>query len=239
MRVRFPPPALTGSCAILLSAMKTEERMEARRLRREGLSIRDISALVGVSRSSVSHWVRDIELTPSQLDELRRRNPAFSPDFAGTRIWAERCREARRRNQQDGRALARRGEPLHAAGCMLYWAEGEKHRNRVALANSDPDVVRVFLAFLRAYFGVPDDRVALYCNLFATTDEQQEEIERHWLTRARAATELPPQVGRQRLLEIQREEAAQSTALRDLQARRFRHRDRPEHLRGDPGVRRL
>ena len=72
---------------------------------------------------------------------------------------------------------------------MLYWAEGEKHRNRAALANADPDVIRVFLAFLRAYFHVPNERVALYCNLFADHLERREEIEGSWLR----VLDLPPE----------------------------------------------
>src|SRR5436190_1604291 len=44
--------------------MKTREREEARRLRREeGRSIREIEELLGVARSTASLWVRDIPLT--------------------------------------------------------------------------------------------------------------------------------------------------------------------------------
>jgi predicted transcriptional regulator len=42
--------------------MKTVQRDLARQLRREqGLPINEIARLVGVSKSSVSHWVRDVE----------------------------------------------------------------------------------------------------------------------------------------------------------------------------------
>ena len=64
---------------------------------------------------------------------------------------------------------------------MLYWAEGSKERNNVGLSNSDPEVVRFFLAFLRAYFGVPNEKVRLQCNLFADHVERQGEIEQFWL----------------------------------------------------------
>jgi transposase-like protein len=47
--------------------MKTEERNEARRLRAEqGASVKELARLLGVSRSSVSLWVRDIELAETQ-----------------------------------------------------------------------------------------------------------------------------------------------------------------------------
>ena len=54
----------------MLSDMKTDERNEARRLRALGWSIREIQAHLGVARSSVSIWVRDVPLTQEQRDEL-------------------------------------------------------------------------------------------------------------------------------------------------------------------------
>jgi len=41
---------------------KVVERQQARRLRRAGLPLDEIAAQVGVSKSSVSLWVRDVEL---------------------------------------------------------------------------------------------------------------------------------------------------------------------------------
>ena len=59
--------------------MKIRERDEARTLRREqGQSIKEIARAVGVSTSSVSHWVRDIELTEEQIEALRARNPILN-----------------------------------------------------------------------------------------------------------------------------------------------------------------
>lgn len=64
---------------------------------------------------------------------------------------------------------------------MLYWAEGSKTRNLVQIANADPDVLRFFVAFLRRYFDVPDERFRVVCNLFADHMERQQEIEQFWL----------------------------------------------------------
>ena len=71
---------------------------------------------------------------------------------------------------------------MYAAGCMLYWAEGSKARNSVKLSNADPAVVAFFARFLREQFGVADDAMSVYCNLFADHLERQIEIEDFWLT---------------------------------------------------------
>lgn len=93
----------------------------------------------------------------------------------------ERRRTERRRYQDGGRALAGAREPLHVAGCMLYWGEGWKAKNQVHISNSDPELLRLFVAFLRVYFHVCDEDVLITCNLFADHQARQHEIERFWL----------------------------------------------------------
>jgi transposase-like protein len=181
--VRFSPPALLPSdVARTFSKVKTQERELARHLRREeGASIKDIARRVGVSVSSVSVWVRDIELTAQQHAALASRNVAYNRQMSGTWKRAANCRAQRVEYQEHGRAIARFGDPLFAAGCMLYWAEGARARNCIKFTNSDPEMVRFFVRFVRDRFEVDGDAFALTCNLFADHLDRQREIERFWL----------------------------------------------------------
>ncbi len=81
--------------------------------------------------------------------------------------------------------MARLADPFYLAGCMLYRAEGSKNRNVRRFSNSDPNMIRFFVAFLRRYFEVPDDRFRMWCNLYADHEERQREIEDFWLTLVR------------------------------------------------------
>jgi transposase-like protein len=156
--------------------VKTEERLEARRLRRDkGESMKQIARLLGVSVSSVSLWVRDIELSADQRAALRNKMSGASSANA---IAARRRRS---HSQAAGRDLARRKDHLFVAGCMLFWAEGAQARNAVVFTNSDPQMMCLFARFLRLYYCVPDDRFAVTCNLFADHLERQREIEDFWL----------------------------------------------------------
>lgn len=161
--------------------MKTEEQQRARELRALGWSVRQIAQELAVSRSSASVWVRDVPLGPEQRAELIRR-ARLGPIVSGERKAAA-ARERRAAWQDEGRRRASSSDAAYAAGCMLFWAEGSRRRNTVHLTNSDPDLVVMFLRFLRSYFEVPDDRIALTCNLFADHAEQQHEVEQHWLDR--------------------------------------------------------
>jgi len=167
---------------LLFSEVKTVERDLARKLRqRDGLPINEIARRVGASKSSVSLWVRDIELTPEQQRALRLLNPAYNRQVNGARANAARHRSARLRAQEAGRARARQFEALHLAGCMLFWAEGSRNRNTVRFTNSDPEMVRLFVKFLKTCFGIPGEEIRITCNLFADHRERQWEIEQYWL----------------------------------------------------------
>jgi transposase-like protein len=173
----------------MFSKMKTAERERARAIRREeGAPIKEIARRVGVSPSSVSLWVRDIELTPAQERELLRRNPAYNRQLSGTTIQAANRRSERIAYQEAGRTIALQGDGRHAAGCMLYWAEGEKTRNALRFSNSDPEMVRFFVSFLKTYLDVRDDEIRITCYLFADHVQRQREIEQFWLDVAQLST---------------------------------------------------
>jgi transposase-like protein len=159
-----------------LSLMKTEERLEARRIRREeGASMKQIARRLGVSVSSVSLWVRDVELSPDQQAALRNK-------VSGG--WSANARAARRRrreSQEHGRRLVEGTDPLFLAGCMLFWAEGSKERNSVVFVNADPEMIAFFKRVLTTTFGVPDSKFRVACNLFADHAARQAEIEDFWL----------------------------------------------------------
>jgi hypothetical protein len=160
-----------------------EDKALARRLRREGRSVRDIAAEIGAARSTISLWVRDVALDAEQQAALDASNPALNHRQSGQLVWSRMKREARAAAQEDGRRRARAGSLLHQAGCMLYWAEGSKHRNHVTFTNSDADMVAFFLRFLRECYGIQTPRVALSVNCHLGNGLTVDEIQTWWLER--------------------------------------------------------
>jgi hypothetical protein len=157
-------------------------RASARSMRRAGASIATIHAALPAAKSTISLWVRDIPLDEEHRRALEAANPVLNGRQVGQRAWSRACRDERRRAQEHGRALARRGDVLHCAGCMLYWGEGTKERNGVAFTNTDADMLRFFLRFLRESYGVADAVVRLIVNCHLGNGLSLEQIERWWLT---------------------------------------------------------
>lgn len=162
--------------------MKTVERNLARKLRREdGLPIKAIAARVGVAPSTVSVWTRDIELTAAQHAALRDLNPRYNPDRRGRGGRAASARRVREAAQQAGRDLAQSGDALHRMGCLLHWAEGSKSRNMARLTNSDPDLLSLYVRFLRECYEVPVERITLSGSFHLGNGLTIEEIQAYWL----------------------------------------------------------
>jgi transcriptional regulator with XRE-family HTH domain len=155
---------------------ESKEREEARRRRAAyGTPIKELARELGVSVSSVSLWTRDIELTAEQIQRNVANGRAKS-----VATWTRRHQSRRASFQDEGRERARQHDPLHMAGCMLYWAEGSKERNRVRLTNSDPNMLRFFRDFLVTCFEVDPRRFTLSLNVYLGNGLSIGEIEDWW-----------------------------------------------------------
>lgn len=140
------------------------------------MPMKAIAARLSVSVGSVHLWTRDIDISKEQ----RARNLKAAGRRRGNQ-WEATCRDRRLACQDDGRAAARLGDSVHQAGCMLYWAEGSKGRNQVALCNSDEDMVRFFKDFLLTYFDVAPEEFRLSLHVYLGNGMSLREVEQHWL----------------------------------------------------------
>jgi len=140
------------------------------------MPMKQIAAKLGVSVGSVHLWTADIEIS----EEQRERNLARAGRLRGRR-WRDRYRDRRLACQDDGREAARLADPVHEAGCMLYWAEGSKSRNRVTFCNSDEDMIRFFKDFLLDFFEVRPEEFQLSLHVYLGNGLTLEEIQSHWL----------------------------------------------------------
>lgn len=67
-------------------------------------------------------------------------------------------------------SLSREEQDLKIAGAMLYWGEGTKQGGSVKFANSDPEMVKVFLTFLRVVCGISEERLKVLIHRYPDQD---------------------------------------------------------------------
>ncbi|MCL4253120.1 MAG: helix-turn-helix domain-containing protein [Anaerolineae bacterium] len=164
-----------------MTVMKRETREQARQLRAQGISIIQIAKQLGVSRGSVSAWVRDVPLTDEQMHQLAKNKGMSNGQRIGSSVNRDKALAQRKIWQDVGRAKAREGRDLHKTGCLLYWAEGAKGRNQVIFVNSDPEMMKLFIRFLREELNVAEKDFIVIIHCHSHEPDDWERITNYWL----------------------------------------------------------
>ena len=123
-------------------------REKARELRVERrLSIVEIAERLGLPKTTIFYWVRDIP-----LQRPRRESPS-----AGAGAMQRKCRLLREAAYREGREsfdVLSAADPTFRDFVCMYIGEGYKrNRNRVAIGNSDPRVLVLATRWLRVLSG--------------------------------------------------------------------------------------
>jgi transcriptional regulator with XRE-family HTH domain len=144
---------------------KLLERQRARELRAESWTLKAIAEELGVAKSSVSLWVRDVEFTPRPVNGARsqRRDPNKLQRRKRQEIEALLAEGQRRVGDLDEREFL-------VAGAALYAGEGSKGDGRVKFTNSDARLVAIFCAWLRHFFEIDESRTRVHLYLHEELD---------------------------------------------------------------------
>ena len=158
---------------------KLAEQDEARRLRAGGMTMPEIAASLGVSRSSVSLWTRDVPFAAGP----RRHAVGRAPNRLQQAKEAEIAALLEAGRARIGRLTDR---DLLVAGTALYAGEGAKTPGAVTLVNSDPRIIAFHLHWLRSCF--PVDEARLRVRLYLHEGLDMERAITFWST----LTAIPP-----------------------------------------------
>lgn len=161
--------------------MKVIEKEKARSLRKKGYSINQIVKEEGLTKSSVSLWVRDIILTNKQKKKLsekgrsvesieKRRLTRISNENARRQIIIDEAKKDYTHISQ---------EQLKMIGIILYLGEGGKtERGSARLSNSDPLVIKMMMKFFREVCNVSESRFR--GNIHTFTHADVDKTEKYW-----------------------------------------------------------
>ena len=166
---------------------KSDKRILAEQLRREqGYSYNEISEQIGVSKSTLSAWLKNIALTFEQEQRIQQRIEENQTAFvaAARKINKERYRKAREQAYQQGEDIASLipdNNAVHElALAMLYLGEGDKTGNRVQIANTDPAVLSYFLWAVEVLYDIGRTEMSLRLNLIEAARSLESEMIEWW-----------------------------------------------------------
>ncbi len=165
----------------LRARAKDAMKEKARALRTAGRTMPEIVDELGVSKASVSLWTRDLP-TPERKTYEHERIAA-----ARRARWdAYLAARERERKVVEAAAMLEVGSlserELLLVGTALYWAEGAKSkpyakREFLQFINSDPDVIRVYMRWLR-HLGWTNDDCSFSVSIHETSDAAA--AEQYW-----------------------------------------------------------
>ena len=154
-------------------AGKLEEQERSRRLRAESWTLAAIAAELGVTKSSVSRWVRDVDFVPNPRRTARNRPP--------NKLERAKAEEIERYRIEGRERFATRSDAeFFAAGLGLYAGDGGKKGAEVHFANSNPAMIAFFCAWFRRFFDIDEARLRVQIYLHADLD--LEAATAHWGT---------------------------------------------------------
>jgi hypothetical protein len=142
---------------------KIEDKFRAQNLRRQGLSYKEILRVISVSKSTISLWCRDIQLTEKQKARLLR-NKQFGQQ-KGSLVAAEIKRKMRIERIEKIKISAKKdlgkiiNRDIFITGIALYAAEGTKRDGRAAFANSDPKLIKFMTNWFMNIAKVPKEKL--------------------------------------------------------------------------------
>jgi len=159
---------------------KPQEKNRALKLRKQGKSLKEISEEIGVGKSTISLWCRDIELSPTQIKRLRKK--MNEGGYIGARAQYRRRLERIKRGKEwgDKRISNLSHRDLFLSGLSLYWGEGSKKTRQVRVSNSDPAVINFMIRWFKDIWGVRDERFAIRIGINVAHKGRVKEVEKYW-----------------------------------------------------------
>lgn len=171
--------------------MKLKEKDKAIKLRKEGYSLGEIHKVVGVAKSSVSLWVKDVKLSSVAKKILE------SKLTKGQKMSIKAHYEITKQKEKvaEGYALdlvskIKIDKNLAQLVCsLLYACEGSKGvRNTLSFTNSDPKMISLFLKMLRKGFDLEENKFRVCVHLHDYHNEAEQL--NFWSKTARIPREL-------------------------------------------------
>lgn len=164
---------------------KTILKEKVQALRKQGLSIKEISEKTGAVKSSVSYWCKDIILTTKQIERLQLKQKTSG--LKTITQYTEKLRRDRIIRIKNLTVLGKNDiqqiddNILLYIGLGLYWAEGyKKGNNEFGFTNSDPYIIKLICKWLMNIYKVSKDDFILRVSINKIHSYRIDAVLKYW-----------------------------------------------------------
>ena len=152
-----------------------KDHQKALFLRKQGKSYSQIKKNLGISKSTLSYWLRDYPLSKQRIKELRDNNEQRIEKFRETMRKKKERRLFRVYEEQKKIIFPFTQRDFFIAGLFLYWGEGGKTRfSNISISNTDPSVLKFFINWLIKIFRISKKKLKISLHLYKDMDIEKE-----------------------------------------------------------------
>jgi hypothetical protein len=162
-------------------------------LRQQGLSYTEISKELEVPKSTLSSWLKHIELSNEAATRLKSRvyqgtiNGLIARNVQQTDLAQQNAAQIREQAKESFGYISE--NELRMIGTALYWAEGYKRpivrdgrevtSHAISFVNADPAMIRMFIRYLIEILNVDVSGIRATMRLHTNIDEPK--AKKYWL----------------------------------------------------------
>jgi len=157
--------------------MKNTEHKKAIELRKQGLTYSEINKLLGVSKGSLSQWLKTTAYMPREDVLKRRRLASVQNGQVLHQRKMQMISEMRAESKQEINSVSY--ETLRLLGILAYWCEGSKTKDSIVkFTNSDERLVQLMMRWFREVCKVPEEKLRIHLRIHQNTN--QNVAKKHW-----------------------------------------------------------
>lgn len=150
---------------------KSQDKIKAIALRKEGHSYARISAQLGVSKGTLCVWLAGVPYTPNE-ETLRRIGKARAASSAAkSKILSDSLHLAHIEARRDVGKISDRD--LFMLGLGIYIGEGTKSIYTPCVVNADPVVIQSAIQWFMRVLGVPRNNFRMVLHIYPDIDEDE------------------------------------------------------------------
>ncbi len=161
--------------------MRQLDYKEAIRLRMSGKSYNEIARSLDVGKSLLSYWLKGLQLPEEAKKILEAKSNYPKEKFADYNrkrheFVLRQNKESRENSSKKVKAL--NGYQILLLGAALYWGEGQKRHGgkrvspHIAFTNSDSDMIKFFMRFLKEILQVPEEKIKALVHIYPDTPRE-------------------------------------------------------------------
>ncbi|MES2930651.1 MAG: hypothetical protein V4665_02610 [Patescibacteria group bacterium] len=150
-----------------MGQIRRSEYKEIKKMYTEGSTMADIAQHLNVSLNAIVYAMRKANIPRRSMKEMQELRFKRKPVSFTIR---------------NGKTVKKRN--IIIAGVLLYWAEGYKtsKASGVDFANSDPEMIAIFMKFLRTCYSLDEKRLRIL--LYCYSDQNISQLIGFWSTQA-------------------------------------------------------